>query len=51
VTPGYGWSFETETETGELDVTFKQPGQEYPQHVVCQNGQPVLAEGYGSQHR
>ena len=51
VTPGYGWSFETETEAGELDVTFKQPGQEYQLHVVCRSGQPVLAEGYGSEHR
>ena len=50
VTPRYGWSFETETETGELDVTFTQPGQEYPLHVMCRGSQPVLTEGYGSGH-
>ncbi len=51
VTPRYGWSFETETETGELDVTFTQNGQEYPLHVMCRGSQPVLTEGYGSGHR
>lgn len=42
VTPLDGWSFETEIDDGQLEVTFRSAVVKTEVHVQCVNGQPLL---------